>query len=362
MAMGSMTRRSMLGMLGAAGLSLAACGGSSSGTETEASSDASSDAGAVSTEDAKVEMVTDTGGVNDQSFNELAWKGLQDLRDENGWEVSYIESKQEADYATNLDKAVDDDATVIWGIGYAMSDAVNTAADQNPDVLFGSIEGSNDSGISNLVAVAFKSHESSFVVGYIGACMSESGKVGFVGGQKSAIIEQFEYGYYAGVEYANKQKGKSVTYTGQYAESFSDAAKGKSIAQKLIKDGCDVLFHAAGGAGVGMLEACNDAKIYSIGVDQDQSKLFPDSVITSALKKVDVAVVSVTKGLIDGSVKGGQNLVLGAAEDAVGIAETHDKLPDDVYQEALDLFDAIKNGEIEVPDTKETFDAYVKSL
>jgi len=356
-----MTRRSFLAALGLGTVTLAACGGGSGDAATSADGNANATADGANV---TIEMVTDTGGVNDQSFNQLAWAGLQKLESDKGWTVSYMESKQDADFVTNLDKAVDDGSTIVWGIGYAMSDAINTAAQQNPDVQFASIEGSNDSGASNLTAVAFKSHEPSFVVGYIAARMSESGKVGFIGGQESETIQQFEYGYYAGVEYANKENGTSVTYTGQYAESFTDAAKGKSIAQKMIKDGCDVMFHAAGGVGVGMLEACNDAQVYSIGVDQDQAALFPeyDTIITSALKNVDVAVVSISTGLVDGSIEGGQNLVLGAAEDAVGLAPTHDKLPDEVYEAALKLFDDIKAGTIEVPDTKDKLDAYVKSL
>ena len=357
-AMGSITRRSMLGMMGMGALTLAACGGGSSeGGAESAGSDAASS-------DVKLEMITDTGGVNDQSFNQLAWAGMKQMEAENGWEVSYLESKQDSDYMTNLDKAVDDGATIVWGIGFAMSDAINTVAEQNPDVTFASIEGSNEDGKENLTAVAFKSEEPSFAVGYIAARMSESGKVGFIGGMESETIQAFEYGYYAGVEYANKENGTSVTYQGQYAESFTDAAKGKSIAQKMIKDGCDVMFHAAGGAGVGMLEACNDAKVMSIGVDQDQAALFPEyeTIITSALKRVDNAVITVSTGLVDGSIEGGQSLLLGAADDAVGLAESHDKLPDDVYEAAVALFDAIKAGDIVVPASKDALDAYVKSL
>lgn len=361
MAMGSITRRSMLGMMGLGALTLAACGGSSDGGSTEGAAEGGA---AAAGGDVKLEMITDTGGVNDQSFNQLAWAGMQQLADENGWEVSYLESKQDSDYMTNLDKAVDDECNIVWGIGFAMSEAINTVADQNPDVTFASIEGTNENDLPNLTGVAFKSEEPSFVAGYIAARMSEKGKVGFIGGMESETIQAFEYGYYAGVEYANKENGTSVTYQGQYAESFTDAAKGKSIAQKMIKDGCDVMFHAAGGAGVGMLEACNDAKVMSIGVDQDQAALFPeyDTIITSALKRVDNALITVTKGLLDGSIEGGQNLVLGAADDAVGLAETHDKLPDDVYESALGLFDGIKAGDIVVPATKDALDTYVASL
>ncbi|MDO4404814.1 MAG: BMP family ABC transporter substrate-binding protein [Atopobiaceae bacterium] len=353
---GKMTRRSFAATMGVGALAaLAGCGGSGGDSGSGASSGDAS---------VKVEMVTDTGGINDQSFNQLAWKGMQQLKADNGWEVSYIESKQDSDYVTNLDKAVDDGCAIVWGIGFAMSEAVNSAAESNPDVLFGSIEGTNETGAENLVAVAFRSQESSFAEGYIAARMSEAGKVGFVGGVTGETIQAFEYGYYAGVEYANKEQGTKVTYQGQYAESFTDAAKGKSIAQKMIKDGCDVLFHAAGGAGIGMLEACNDAGVKCIGVDQDQAIVFPDytTIISSALKRVDQAVYKVSNGLMDGSIQGEENIVMGAADDAVGIAETHDKLPDDVYQSALEVIEKIKAGDIVVPANKADFDAYVASL
>ena len=358
--MDNLSRRSFLAMAGIGAASLAACGGGNSGgsaaSTSEVTESTGSDGSAV-----VIQMVTDTGGVNDQSFNQLAWEGLQKLSKEKGYKVEYIESKQDSDYATNLDKAVDANSTIVWGIGFAMSDAINVAAKQNPDVTFASIEGANADGLSNLTAVAFKSQEPSFVAGFIAACMSTSGKVGFIGGQKSETIEDFEYGYFAGVEYANKQKGTSVTYESQYAESFTDSSKGKAIAQKMIQGGCDVMFHAAGGAGVGMLDACNEAQVYAIGVDQDQAKLFPDyPIITSALKRVDNAVIEVSNDLLAGKGNGGKNLVLGAAEDAVGIAETHDKLPDEVYNEAVALFEKIKSGEITVPHTKDELDAYIK--
>lgn len=355
-----MTRRAFVGTMGAGAMAaLVGCGGGSAAPAAEGDA-AEGEAEA----NVKVEMVTDTGGVNDQSFNQLAWAGMQQLNADNGWEVSYIESKQDADYMTNLDKAVDDGSALVWGIGFAMAEAVNTAAEQNPDVKFALIDGTNDNGAANLTGVLFKAQEPSFAVGYIAARMSKSGKVGFVGGMTSETIQAFEFGYYAGIEYANKEQGTAVTYQGQYAESFGDAAKGKSIAQKMISDGADVLYHAAGGTGVGMLEACNDAGVYSIGVDQDQAVLFPDyeTIITSALKKVDEAVISVSNGIIDGSIAGGDNIVLGAAEDAVGIAPTHDLLPDDIYQAALDVLDKIKSGEIVVPATQADLDTFKASL
>ena len=349
-----MTRRTFAATMGVGALAaLAGCGGGGG--------EAAGDGGAAE-EGTIVRMVTDTGGINDQSFNQLAWEGMKRLESDNGMDVDYYESKQDSDYATNLDKAVDDESAMVWGVGFAMSDAVNEAAEANPDVKFGSIEGTNTSGAENLVCVAFKSQDSSFVVGYIAARMSESGKVGFMGGMTGETIAAFEYGYYAGVEYANKENGTKVTYEGQYAESFTDSAKGTSIAKKMIKGGCDVLFHAAGGAGVGMLEECNAQGVKSIGVDQDQAAVLGyDTIITSALKNVDQAIVTVTNGFLDGSIESG-DIVLGAADDAVGLAPTHDQLPDDIYEDALELFEKIKAGDIVPPANEEDFKTYVASL
>lgn len=360
---GKMTRRAFVGT--AAMATLAACGGNNASTSAAAdstSAEATSAAAPAAADAMKVTMVTDTGGVNDQSFNQLSWEGMQALSAETGWEVSYIESKQDADYMTNLDKAVDDGSALVWGVGFAMGDAVKEAAEANPDVQFAIIDNVYEENPANLTGVAFKQEECSFAVGYIAARMTKSGKVGFVGGIDSEIMQAFEQGYYAGIEYANKEKGLSVTYTGQWAESFGDAAKGKSIAQKMIQDGADVLYHAAGGTGVGMIEACSEAKVYAIGVDMDQAHLAPETVITSALKRVDQAIVQISQELISGELTGGTNITLGAAEDAVGIAPTHDLLPDDVYNDALGVIDLIKAGTITVPKSADELKTYIASL
>lgn len=357
--MEKLTRRSFLGAAGAAALTLAACNGGGS-TGGEGTPEGGAEGGTEAA--AKVIMVTDTGGVNDQSFNELSWAGMQQLGTDLGWEVSYLESKQDADYMTNLDKAVDAGAQLIWGVGFAMGDAVNEAALANPDVQFAIVDSTNNNGAANLTGVSFKQEECSFAVGYVAARMTTSGKVGFVGGIDSEIMQSFEQGYYAGIEYANKEQGLSVTYQGQWAESFGDAAKGKAIAQSQIADGCDVLYHAAGGTGTGMIEACAEAGVWAIGVDQDQSHLAPETVITSALKRVDQAIYQISQQLIGGSLAGGSNITLGAAEDAVGIAPTHDLLPDEVYQGALAVIDKIKAGEIVAPKNADELAAFKGSL
>ena len=359
----SMTRRSFATAVGAGAMAaLVGCGGAKEhGT------------GALPDGPVKAVMITSTGGIADQPFNELAWKAMQQLESDNGWDVSYIaeppvqESEERSNYTPNIMKAIDQGATFIWGIGYALEDDINAIAEEHPEVTFALIDATNDRNLENLTGVMFHAEQCSFVVGYIAARVSESGKVGFLGGMTSTMIQAFEYGFYAGVVYANSELGKSVTYEGKYAESFSDFNKGSSLAQQMIKDGCDVLYQAAGGTGLGLLKACSDADVWCIGVDQDQAAMYPDytTIITSALKRVDTAMIYVSNGLADATILGGDNLTLGAIDDAIGIASTHDrldKIDDKIYPAALELIEKIKEGEIIVPDNKKDFEEYVKTV
>ena len=290
----------------------AGCG--SSNTKT-------SDQGTSAEKEYKVAMVTDTGGVNDQSFNQSSWEGLQSLEKNNkGVKVSYLESKQESDYATNLDKTVDSGNKLVWGIGFAMADAITKAAQSNPDVNYAIVDNDyGDKTPANVTGVMFKAQEPSFMVGYVAAKTTKTNKVGFVGGIKGNIIDQFQYGYQAGVQYAAKELGKEITVDVQYAESFADASKGKAIANKMFSSGCDIVFHAAGGVGVGVIEAAKESNKFAIGVDRDQAYLAPDNVLTSALKLANVAVENLSKEAMSGNKIGGKTYTYGLKENAVGI-------------------------------------------
>ena len=351
------TRRSFMKGMGAS-VATAAMAGVAGCSSSDSDSSGGSDSGSTIT----VEMVTDTGGINDQSFNQLAWEGMQRLEEENGWNVGYLESTQESDYQTNLDKCVDDGCDLIWGVGFAMADAVDTCAAQNPDIQFAIIDNANPSGADNLTGVQFRAQEPSFLVGYIAASFSTTGQVGFVGGISSDVIDQFEFGYKGGVAYANSVNGTSVEVQAQYAESFSDAAMGKSIAQSMFASGCDVVFHAAGGTGTGVIEAAQEAGLYAIGVDMDQSYLAPENVISSALKRVDVAVVDVSNQLLSGELEGGSDITLGLTEDSVGIPEEHELIGDDIYNAAIELQDSIVAGDIVPPANEDELDEFVAAL
>lgn len=305
-------------------------------------------------EDIMVAMVTDTGGVNDQSFNQSAWEGLQMAGEDFGVKVSYLESSQEADYAPNLDTLYDNGNSLIWGIGFLMNDAIEEAAQTNPDVNYAIIDNSFLEPSENLLGVVFREEECSYLVGYIAGKMTETNNVGFVGGMDFDVIHHFHYGFMAGVKDANPDCEIQV----QYAGDFSDVPKGKAIANQMYQAGADIVFHAAGFTGNGVIEAAKENDKWVIGVDKDQNSLAPDNVLTSAVKRVDNAVYNVTQSLVEGKFEGGMNIAYGLAEKGVGIAPTSDMhVPADILAEVADLEQQIIDGTIMVPDNQEEYEA-----
>lgn len=304
----------------------------------------------------KVYMVTDTGGVNDESFNKSAWEdGLKVLEKETGAQVGYIESTQASDYGLNLEKAVDMGCNVVLCSGFALTDASKDAARKNPDSNFVLIDNAGEDSISNLTGVVFRAEESAFIVGYIAGKTTTTNKIGFVGGIDSDVIKQFEYGYRAGADYAAKELGKKISVSVQYAESFSDSAKGKAIASKMFSNGCDIVFHSAGGAGVGVIEAAKEAGKFAIGVDRDQLYLAPKNVLTSALKNVGHAVKLVVTDFMNGEAKGGETRYYGIKDDCVGIPDNNPNMAPAVHDAAMKIEEKIKNGEIVPPYNESTY-------
>lgn len=318
----------------------------------------------------KIAMVTDEGGVHDQSFNQSAWEGLEQAEKDLGVEVSYQESQQDADFAPNFETLLDAENDLIWGIGFKLSDALYEAATANPDTLYAIIDFAYDNNPDfpegtpeNVVGVVFKAEQPSFLVGYIAGKMTETNTVGFVGGIAGDVIWGFDYGFQAGVQYAAKELGKEIKVLNQYAESFSDVAKGKAIATQMYQQGADIVFHAAGDVGGGVIEAAKEQDKWAIGVDKDQNYLAPDHVLTSAMKRVDVGVHSVVKDLVDGKFPAGETIVYGLEEGGVGIAPTSDKhVPAEILDEVKALEQKIIDGEIEVPFNEDTYGDYLKTI
>ena len=300
-------------------------------------------------------LVTDTGGVNDESFNQSAWDGMEKAKKDLGAKIKYLESKRDEDYTPNLTRFSREEQDIIWGIGFKLNKAIPEVADQFQDRKFGIVDDNLGGKIpDNVVAVTFKEHEGSFLMGVIAGSMTKTNKVGFIGGISSPLIKKFEVGFKAGVQAANP-KAKVTTV---YAESFDDVSKGRSLASNMYNDGADIIYHSAGGVGKGLFDEVKTrekGKYWAIGVDLDQSKLAPDHTLTSMVKRVDRAVFDIMKDMKEkDEFPGGKQVELGLKEDAVGPAETSNKhVPDKVMKKVEDYKHQIMDGKIEVPSNEQ---------
>ncbi len=301
----------------------------------------------------KVGMVTDVGGVNDQSFNQSAWEGLQKAKKDLNVKASYQESKQDADYEANLETLLDAQNDLIWGIGFKMADAILKAAKQNPKQKYAIIDYSYGANTpKNVVGVMFKAEEGAFLAGYIAAKSSKTKVIGFIGGMSVPIIHSFQYGFKAGAKLAEPK----ITILEQYSESFTDAAKGKAIANSMIGKNADVVFHAAGAVGDGVIEALKEKNKMAVGVDRDQNYLAPKNVITSSMKRVDNAIYNVVKELNAGKFSGGTTLNFGLKDGAVDVAPTTSKMiPAELLNKVEELKKKIADGKIIPPSNEAQF-------
>jgi len=278
--------------------------------------------------------------------------------------TKYLESHQESDYNQNLDRLVDEGIDLIWGIGFLMADAILNAAKLNPNQMFAIVDMAYGPDTPpNVICLVFDSQDCSFLVGYIAGMMTETNKVGIVGGIKGDIIDTFEFGYRGGVQFAAKERGVAIEVLVQYADSFTDSAKGKTIATTMFQSGADIVFQAAGGAGVGVIEAAKELGKWAIGADVDQNFLAPDNVLTSAMKLVNQGIYNVTKEVAGGANLGGQ-IVVGSLENgAVGIAPSSDKhVPADILAKTNDVKAKLISGAIVAPLNEETYNAFIAGL
>ena len=352
-------------------LSLAACSGqakdsastksaskttsatSAASTTSAAGSASSTKSGSTTTakSDLKVGLITDVGGIHDHSFNETSWKGLEKAKTDFGVEINYLESKTDADYSSNIESFVDEDYDLIVCVGFKLAEATKKAAESHPDKKFAIIDDASNASLPNVTCLTFKQEQASYLVGYVAGLVTKKNNVGFVLGMASEMMNKFGYGYLAGVYAANPK----ATVQQIDANNFADPAIGKTSATTMITNGADVIFHAAGGTGVGVIQACQENKISAIGVDTDQNSLAPDTVITSAMKRVDNAVYDSVKQLVDGTLKGGE-VVYDLSKGGVDIAPTTKLLSEDVLKKVEEVKAKILSGEIVVPGTKAEFE------
>ncbi len=340
-------------MAGVMVLGLAACGGgsgTSAPAETPEGGEAETEAPAEASE-ISIGLVTDVGGVNDGSFNQSAWEGLQRAQKDMGIQVNYLESKTDADYTPNIEAFMDEDCDLIICVGYMLADATRAAAEANPDQKFAIIDDASIE-LDNVACLMFKQEQASYLVGYVAGMMTESNTVGFELGMANDTMNTFGYGYCAGVLDANPD----AKILQKNANSFGSPETGSSDANAMITNGADIIYHAAGGTGIGVIKKCQEANIYAIGVDSDQSVIAPETVLTSAMKRVDNAVYDCSEAVVNGSFESGVK-TYDLSVGGVDIAPTQDLLTDEVKTAIEDVKAKIISGEITVPASKADFEA-----
>lgn len=325
------------------------------------------------TKKVKIGLSTDEGGLNDKSFNQAADTGIKKAQKDLGVDYKAIESKQKEDYEPNLEALVNDNADLTFGIGFQMATAIKNVATKYKDKKFATIDIQKDDiggFLPNVELITFKEQEGSFLMGVIAGKMTKTNKIGFIGGKDFALINKFEAGFAAGVKAVNpaaaegliSKDGKKPGTMVKYADSFNDTNKGYELAKSLYVSGCDVVYHAAGGVGLGLFKAAKELKdsgkkVWAIGVDMDQAVTVPEYasvILSSMVKRVDTATYNATKDVVNGTFKGGRQVELGLKEDGVGIAESSKNY---TPKNVLDLVDkyqtAIKDGKFVVPETRD---------
>ena len=299
---------------------------------------------ALAADTVKIGMVTDVGGVNDKSFNQTSWEGLQALAAEDDtFEVAYLESKTDADYQTNINTFIDEEYDLIICVGYMLADATREAAEDNPDQLFAIIDDSSID-LPNVACLMFAQEQASYLVGLVAGSVTESKVVGYVQGMVSDSMNLFGIGYISGVLEVCPD-AEVLQYN---ANNFGDIAGGSTAAKDMITKGADVIYQAAGGTGIGVINACDEEGIWAIGVDTDQAPLAPDHVITSAMKRVDVASQDISKAVAAGTFEAGVHLY-DLSNGGVDLAPTRDHIPADVLETVEAAKAAIIAGEKTVP-------------
>ena len=265
--------------------------------------------------DIKPAVIYDMGGKFDKSFNEGVWNGVKRFQDETGIEVMEFEVTNETQREQAMRRMAERGATIILGVGFAQADAIAAVSAEYPEKQFSIIDvGWLDA--PNLRQYVFKEHEGSYLVGVAAAKATQTDKVGFVGGMDIPLISKFACGYVGGAKSVNADIEVYQNMTGTTPSAWNDPAKGAELTRSQIDRGADVVYQAAGGTGIGVIQAAADAGKLSIGVDSNQNGLAPGSVLTSMLKRVDVAAYNTFMDAKNDAFTSGV-LVLGVAEGGV---------------------------------------------
>jgi basic membrane protein A len=303
-------------------------------------------------------QVTDTGGIDDRSFNATAWKGVTDAEASMGVQGKYLESQTQNDYAPNINAFLQQNCNLIVTVGFLLGDATKAAATANPDQQFAIVDFAYDPTIPNVLGLTFATDQAAFLAGYLAAGMTKSGKVGTFGGLKIPTVTIFMQGFAAGIDYYNQQNSASVQLlgwnpakqTGLFTGDFENQDNGRRDTETLLQQGADIILPVAGPVGLGAAAAVQAAggDNHMIWVDTDgcvSAQQYCSLFLTSIEKHMDVAVEDAIKSAVDGSFQGG--VYSGTLEnDGVGIAPFHD-FDSQVPQDLKDQIDAAKQGIID---------------
>ncbi len=333
-----------------ASMVLTACGTAPAATEAPAAPAPTTAPAVPAAPKFLVGQVTDLGGVDDKSFNASAWKGVQDAMSQLDVDGKYLESKDQSDYAKNIQQYLGENADLIITIGFLLGVDTATAAKANPNVNFaivdygfpdcypGAVEGKDcgsSTDLANVRGLGFQTDEAAFLAGYLAAGMTKTGKVGTFGGIKIPTVTIFMKGLEAGVKYYNQQKGTDVAVLGWdtaaddglFTGNFNSTDDGRKFAESLMQEGADIIMPVAGPVGLGSAAVCKETgNCMIIGVDADWYDTAPEYkevVLTSVLKKIDVAVFNTIKDTVDGKFTGG-GVTYTIGDGGVDIAPFHD--------------------------------------
>ena len=312
----------------------------------------------------RVGMALDVGGLNDKSFNDAAYAGLQRAIEDGLISEENTELLEANQTGSNRDDNVvnlaDQEFDLIIGVGFAFSEGIAEIAPDYPDQNFAIIDGFAtfvNADATNIADLTFKEHEGSYLVGIAAAMASETGTIGFLGGQEgTGLIEKFQAGYEAGARSINPDIEVLVEYIGDSTQAFVNPTAGEELSAAMYDDGADVVYHAAGQSGLGLFKAAVEADKFAIGVDSDQyltaSPEEQPLILTSMIKRVDTAVYEAIEQSVNGEFQAGFQ-VFGLAEEGVGYSDSNPALTDEMKAEMDAAIEGIVSGDIVVPEEPE---------
>ena len=304
----------------------------------------------------KVGLVFDVGGRGDKSFNDGAYRGLERAKKELGIDFEYIEPGPGADREAALRQlAKRENISLILGIGFIFTDDITNIAIEFPKKIFACVDYTYDSAKvlpANLVSLNFKEEEGSFLVGALAALITKTNVIGFIGGMQSPLIKKFEVGYLTGAKYINPNCEVLIGYAGVSGDAFKNPGKGKELALGQYERGADIIYHASGVTGLGVIEAAREKHKLVIGVDSDQYHEAPGYILTSMTKVVDNSVYETIKAVKEEKFHGGRSVMFDLKSkgiDYVYDGNNKNLIPGKIYQKVEEIRNKIISGDIKVP-------------